>query len=101
MDKRIEFHDILKSVLNSSNVYFQPPETIKMNYPAIVYSLSNLRNMYADNLVYIQKKAYNVILIEKNPDSETIEKLSKLPYSNFNTSYVSDHLYHYSYTIYY
>lgn len=101
MDKRIEFHDILKSTLNSSNVYFQPPETIKMNYPAIVYSLSNLRNMYADNLVYIQKKAYNVILIEKNPDSETIEKLSKLPYSNFNTSYVADNLYHYSYTIYY
>lgn len=101
MANRNDFNTALRTLLGSANVYFQPPETIKMAYPAIVYSLSRIQNDYADNMVYRQKTAYNVILITRNPDDTAIKALSKFPYSSFNNAYVSDNLNHYSFTIYY
>ena len=38
MDRRLQLHEELCSVLGSRNVYFQPPETIKLTYPCIIYS---------------------------------------------------------------
>lgn len=35
---RIGLSKLLREILDSDNVYFQPPESLKMNYPAIVYS---------------------------------------------------------------
>ena len=41
---REELHELLVSVLGSRNVYFQPPESIRMQYPAIVYARNNMQN---------------------------------------------------------
>lgn len=100
-NKRIEFHHKLEEVLGSTNVYFQPPENLRMQFPAIVYSLSNIQNRFADNTVYQQNTAYNVIMINKNPDNDITYVLSRFKYSSFNNRYVSDGLYHDSFTIYY
>jgi len=35
-DRRLKLHEILCGILNTRNAYFQPPESVKMNYPAIV-----------------------------------------------------------------
>ena len=46
-DRRILFHKLLCEILScpiegeQCRCYFQPPESIKMNYPAIVYSLDD------------------------------------------------------------
>ena len=37
MKTRYELHEFLCEILGSRNVYFQPPESVKMKYPAIVY----------------------------------------------------------------
>ena len=58
MSNRLELHEILCEVLGSRNTYFQPPESIKMNYPAIVYSRNNIDNTFADNDVYMQSYSY-------------------------------------------
>ena len=76
---RDDLHEIFVNILGSRNVYFQPPENVKIQYPAIVYSLSEIRNTFADNSVYSRKKAYDVTVIDKNPDSEIVDKVSELP----------------------
>ena len=47
--KRTDLHEILKEILGSDNVYFQPPESYKMEYPCIVYERSALTTRFADN----------------------------------------------------
>ena len=36
------------------NVYFQPPTSLQMKYPAIKYSIDDLGNTFADDQVYKQ-----------------------------------------------
>ena len=101
MASRLQLQTLLEEILSSKNVYFQPPETVKMQYPAIVYSLNGIENNNADDLPYIQSRSYEIILIDRDPDSETINKLSKLPMCRFNRHYKADNLNHYVFTLYY
>lgn len=94
MPSRVEFHEKLVDVLGSKNVYFQPPESLKMNYPAIVYSRSNIVNTDADDEVYLQYTSYDVTVIDKDPDSEIVQKLSKFKYCRFSRHYTANNLNH-------
>lgn len=101
MASRLKLQTELEELLGSENVYFQPPMSIKMNYPAIVYSLSEIKNKHADNMVYNQKRAYQIIVVDKNPDSMISDKISMLPYCKFSRSYTADNLNHFVYILYY
>lgn len=101
MANRLDLHETLCNILGSRNVYFQPPESVKMQYPAIKYSLSNVKNNHANDKVYTQSHSYQIIVIDKSPDSIISEKISQLPYCKFDRSYASDGLNHYVYTLYY
>lgn len=101
MASRLELQSMLEKLLGSRNVYFQPPSSIRMNYPAIVYSRKDIDNVYANNDTYLQTKAYNVIVIDKNPDSEIVEKVSILPKCRFDNHYVADNLNHDAFTLYF
>lgn len=101
MNRRLELSAILRNTLGSDNVYFQPPETVKMKYPAIVYSLDNIQNVHADDGVYLSHRRYSVTLIDKNLDSPTVERLSALPMCQFNRHYTSDNLNHFVFTLYF
>lgn len=87
--------------MKSRNVYFQPPSTLRMKYPAIRYELSSIDNIHADNAVYAQNNSYKITLIDTDPDSEYISKISKLPKCSFNTMYPSDGLNHWVFTLYF
>lgn len=101
MRDRNGLHKILCEALGSKNVYFQPPESVKMNYPAIVYSRNDIENDHANNQVYIQSVAYQVIVIDKDPDSKIVERVSQLPNCMYDRHYKADNLNHDSFTIYY
>ena len=75
-------------------MYFQPPSTVRMVYPAIVYGVENIDNAYANNGVYLSKKSYSITLINKDPDSELIDKINNLPTARYSTQFVKDNLYH-------
>ena len=92
---------ILHEVLGSDNVYYQPPESVKMKYPAIVYTRDAIDNTYANNEVYKQERAYTITVIDKNPDSEIVEKVSRLPRCQHNRHFTSDNLNHDVFTLYY
>lgn len=98
---REELQLLLESILGSRQVYFQPPETIRMAYPAIVYSLSSVRKDFADNAAYFIYKAYDVTVIDYDPDSGIADKVGELPFCRFNRMYKSDDLNHFMFTIYY
>ncbi|MBQ3887189.1 MAG: hypothetical protein VZR73_08795 [Acutalibacteraceae bacterium] len=98
---REELHELLVSVLGSRNVYFQPPESIRMQYPAIVYARNNMQNRFADGAVYTQQTAYELTVIDKNPDSILIKKVSLLPFCQFDRHYTADNLNHDVFTIYF
>ena len=52
MSNRLDFDVILRSLLGSDNVYYQSPESVKMKYTAIKYSVNDIYNRNADNLKY-------------------------------------------------
>lgn len=101
MDNRPNLQKLLEKLMGNRNVYFQPPTSLRMSYPAIVYSRSSIENLYADNSSYVQNVAYKLVVIDKNPDSAIVKKVSKLPMCKHNSNYVSDNLYHDAFTIYY
>lgn len=101
MASRIQLQAELEGILGSRNVYYQPPASVKMSYPAIVYSRNDIRNDFANNDVYAQNRSYEVIIIDKNPDSEIVDKISQLPMCRFDRHYTSDNLNHDVFTIFY
>lgn len=101
MASRLELQAKLEEILGSRNVYFQPPESVKMKYPAIRYVRSPIRNEFADNLVYAQYHRYELTLIDPDPDSEFVGVLSQLPTCRHDRHYSSSGLNHDVFTIYY
>lgn len=101
MGSRLELHELLCGILGSRNVYYQPPATTKMQYPAIVYSRSDIVNEHANNNPYIQSLEYELTVIDRNPDSEYVKKISRLPLCAFDRHYTADNLNHDVFRIYY
>jgi len=101
MGTRLELQDILVSILGSANVYFQPPPTMSLKYPCILYRRERINTEFANNLPYKHKKRYSVTLIDSNPDSLIIDKLLMLPACIFDRHYTSNGLNHDVYTLYF
>ena len=99
MGSRLKLQEELEKLLGTRNVYFQPPPSLKMKYPCIVYERARINTQYADNLPYKLDMVYYVTSIDSNPDSEIPKKLSWFPKSAFQRHYVSDNLYHDQYRI--
>ena len=101
MNNREELQSILEDILGSSEVYFQPPENLKINYPAIVYSLDGITTFSSDNKPYVLFDSYQVTMIDKNPVNDIVKKIAKLPFCRFERSFRSDNLNHYVFKIFY
>lgn len=100
MLNRVDLQARLEELLGSPNVYFQPPESMQIKYDAIVYSRKSIENRHANDSVYKQDDAYEVVAIYKNPDSDLPRKISRLPKCRFDRHYTSDNLNHDAFTLY-
>lgn len=101
MRDRLTLQALLENILESTNVYFQPPTSAKMNYPAIRYRLSNIDNTHADDGVYASQKQYEIIVIDYDPDSVFVDKVNQISSADFVRHYVADNLNHWVFTITY
>ena len=101
MGTRLDLHALLVSILDSRNVYYQPPNNLHMEYPAIVYEREDIENTFANNNVYTQGNVYSVTVIDEDPDSEIVQKVSKLPTAKFNRHFTSDNLNYDVFTLHY
>jgi hypothetical protein len=99
MALRLGLHEVLLGVVE--NAYFQPPENIQMQYPAIVYERSGTRSEYADNSLYRGTKQYQVTVIDRNPDSELPDQVERLPLCSFQRWFAADNLNHWVFTLFF
>ena len=90
----------LIDILGSTNVYYQPPESIKMKYPAIVYFLDDINHLYADDFKYKENRRYMITLIDRNPESIYIDDILALPYCILDRHFVTDNLNHFIFNIF-
>lgn len=101
MENQARLQTTLETLLGSRNVYYQPPESLKMKYPAIRYSKSRPDVKHANNIKYINKECYEIIVIDILPDNNVIKDILSLPYSSYDRHYTSDNLNHDVITLYF
>jgi len=103
MAPRLELQALLESLVvdEKGKVYFQPPPSIVMTYPAIVYSRGFALTNHADNIPYRHTKRYTVTIICKDPDSDIPDKVAALPMCSFNRFFTADGLNHDIYNLFF
>jgi hypothetical protein len=98
---RLSLHSLLVSILGTSKVYFQPPATLKMDYPCIIYQVVKLEAIHANDKRYLNMKRYLITVVDKNPDTITPNKILELRYCSFDNHFITDNLNHYNCSLYY
>lgn len=101
MDRRLKLDSILRDFLGNNNTYFDPPESVKMHYPCVRYSRSYIDTRHADNIPYLTRKRYELILIYDDPDSDLPDKLREYLNVTHDRHYVADNLHHDVFTTYF
>lgn len=99
MEKRLKLHEIFLGI--ATHAYFQPPETLIMRYPCIVYHHSANSTQFADNRPYHIKKRYTAIVIDPDPDSDIPNKMASLPLCSLERTYAAQNLNHWVFNIYF
>lgn len=103
MASRLTLHEKLCALLESRNVYFDPPESVKMKYPAIVYTSKAPDVKHANDALYKYMSCYELTLIDEDPDTHFCFalKLLQLPYCHEDSFFKSENLNHTTFTLYY
>ena len=92
MAPRLKLQQLLETF--TDNVYFQPPENVRLEYPCIIYERNYADTKFADDNPYTHVIRYMIIVIDQNPDSEIPGKVASMPMSIFNRFYTVDNLNH-------
>ena len=101
MAPRLELQALLKSLLGSDQVYFQPPTNTQLQYPCIIYSKDDEVTEHANNSPYTRRVRYEVTVIDPDPDSLIPAKIAALPLCAFDRFYTSDKLNHNTYQLFF
>ena len=100
MASRLDLHAELLTFL--PNVYYQPPSTIQMTYPCIVYNKTKKMRHFANDVIYLSQQEYQIMVIDKNPDSVVADNIEKhFPSCGINQYYTVDNLNHTTLNLYY
>lgn len=97
-NSRLSLHQALTSI--TPNVYYQPPETLKMKYPCIVYALEAMPTKFADNGKYKVNRKYGLVVLDRDPESPIIERVLELPMTSMGRPYSADNIWHTPITIF-
>ena len=99
---RLQLSEILNKIMGVTNrVYFQPPPTVKMSYPCIIYKLDDIDTTFADNNPYSLMKKYVVMAVTTDPDSHLPLKIFFFNETAATEIYAADNLYHYVFDLYF
>jgi hypothetical protein len=101
MGQRPALQAVLEEILGSGNVYFQPPASVQMQYPCIVYQRYNAVSTFADDMTYLHTKRYQVTVIDPDPDSQVPDKVAALQLCSRIRFFVVDNLNHDVFYLYY
>lgn len=98
MDRRLALDETFRGI--ASNVYFQPPENLKLVYPCIVYGLEQIEVFHANNVPYTCCDRYSVTVIDRDPESSITRQIAALPMCRHEQHFVNDNLHHDVFSIY-
>jgi len=101
MGARLDLHTLLKSLQDDVNVYYQPPPSITMLFPAIVYNRDYQSVHFADNNPYSRQWRWQVTVIDPDPDSLIPDKVAELPLTTYLRHYTTENLNHDIFDIYF
>lgn len=99
-ERRHKLSRMLHEVLGTDNVYYDPPESVEMDYPAIVYVRAKIDTREADNLHYLTHDRYTITYIRKSADDDMVDRILELPYCYHDRPLVVDNLHQDVFTIY-
>ncbi len=99
MAQRERLHSLLLSIV--ANVYFQPPPTVSLVYPCVIYKRDYENTDFADNHPYKRRKRYQVTVIDRNPDSDIPDQVAELPFCIYDRFYTADNLNHDVYKLFF
>lgn len=101
-DRRQFLHLLLKELPYLANVYFQPPESVRLEYPCIIYKWDGNSDKHADDMVYKSKRHYQLVIVDSNPDSVIPDVFQKnFSYAKLDRTYTSDGMNHWVYSLYF
>lgn len=98
---RSEVHTRLQELTGYGNrVYYNPSESVKMQYPCIVYNLDALGAQHADNRPYKRHDVYSVTHIYTKVSQESMSRmLADEPGFKHTHTFISDNLHHDVFTL--
>jgi hypothetical protein len=99
---RSDLQTILTGLLpTGQKAYFQPPATVQMTYPCIVYERDQMQVTRANNAAYNRTNRYTVTVIDRDPDSDIPGKVAALPLTRYVRSFRADDLNHEVFILYF
>lgn len=102
MHRRLELQARLEEILGSRQVYFQPPASVQLVYPCVVYKIGNGDAKHANNMLYNYTYSYDITFIYKRPNLEIIEQMQReFQMCRLSSTYCSDNLNHYVFNLYF
>lgn len=100
-ERRLKMHKAFESLPGVKKVYFQPPPTVRMEYPCIVYSRSGGTTSFSNDHPHNFRRRYTAIIIDPNPDSVIPDVFAMtFPMCTADRHYTADNLNHDVFTIY-
>lgn len=98
---RMKIQEMLKKHLGIKNLYFDPPRSIQMKFPCVVYDMENPVIQYADDRPYQFSYRWNITIIDRDGTKGEyyLRKMLELPYCSFDRKFVTDNLYHFIFTL--
>lgn len=100
-DHRSSLSQMLHNIAGVKGVYYQPPNGTEMKYPCIVYERNDIRNIHADDNVYLQRHMWTITVIDKDPDSNIVQQVSMIRGIRFDRHFASDGLNHDIFTLFF
>jgi hypothetical protein len=92
---------LLKGLDGVEQAYIQAPTT-GMQYPCIMIERDRASDVsFADNIKYLFKKGYTVIVVDRDPHSLIPDQVEGLPNSRFDRYYRTNGLHHFAFQIFY
>lgn len=106
MDRRLkldeELREIQETELGYQHTYFEPPESVRMKYDAVVYQKTDMNVKRANNRSYNIRDGYFVTVISHDPET-TVPRAIQEHFERCSPgrSFVRDNLHHFPFTIFY
>lgn len=102
MGTRLQLQTLLASLLpTGKKAWYQPPASVELTYPTIVYDHDYTELVHANNSPYHKKRRYQVTVIDRNPDSPIVDSMEDLPLCRMVRKFNAEGLNHTIFDLYF